>query len=120
MIDKKKYFQNETLKRELIAMDIRDRKISHEELAKLISDPDVAKEFFGKDYPNKIPKEEWDEDYLEKLSYAVISEAFNEDYLYYLEKVAAYVKESKGKKKLIALGILLVLLILILIMVLKK
>ena len=36
----------------------------------------------------QIVANQWDEEYLEKLSYAVVSESFNKDYLLYLEEVA--------------------------------
>ena len=97
MINKEKYFENGKLKRESIAMDIKYHRISHEDLLALIEDPDISREFYGDSYADKIPQVEWNEQYLDKLSYAVVSEAFNKDYLLYLEKVAKYVREKKSK-----------------------
>ena len=98
MSDKQKYFDGERVCAEKIALDIRYRRISHNELMSLISDPKISAAFYEDSYKDKIPKSQWDEKYLEKLSYAVISESFNADYLLYLEEVAEFVTRNKEKK----------------------
>jgi len=118
MINKEKYFENGKLKRESIAMDIKYHRISHEDLLALIEDPDISREFYGDSYADKIPQEEWNEQYLDKLSYAVVSEAFNKDYLLYLEQVANVIGEKKINSKIIIGGIVLAVAVIVLVVVL--
>lgn len=118
MVNREKYFENGKLKRESIAMDIKYRRISHEDLLTLIADPEISKEFYGDSYMDKIPREEWNEQYLDKLSYAVVSEGFNKDYLLYLEQVADGIGEKKSNSKVIIGGIVLAVAVIVLIVVL--
>lgn len=99
MLDKQKYFEGGAVKRAAIAMDVKYRRLSHEELLELIGDSRVSREFFGNGYEGKLPKNQWDEAYLEKLSCAVVSESFNEGYLLHLEEVAAEIAAQGDKKK---------------------
>ena len=117
-MNKEKYFENGRLKRESIAMDIKYHRISHDDLMSLISDPELSKDFFGNAYKNKVPKEEWNEQYLDQLSYAVVGESFNKDYLLYLEQVANGIGKKKINIKIMVGGIVLVIAVLILIIVL--
>lgn len=117
MIDKHRYFDGNKIKRETIAMDIRYRRISHEDLMTIISDPKISADFYGNFYKDKIPKNQWDERYLEKLSYAVVSEGFNKDYLLYLEEVANTVSTQKNNTKIVVYGVMLVVAIVALIVV---
>lgn len=107
MINKEKYFENGRLKRESIAMDIKYHRISHEDLISLISEPEISTEFYGDTYKDKVPRNEWDEKYLDKLSYAVVGESFNKDYLLYLEQVANGIEKEKSNTKIIIGGIIL-------------
>lgn len=91
-----RYIKDGTVDREKIALDVRDGRISHAELETLVSDPSITKAFFGVTCSNKRPQSEWNEDYLRQLSYAVVSDAFNADYLFYLEKVASTVRNNKA------------------------
>lgn len=100
MPDMQRYFDGNHVKRENIAIDIRDQRLSHEELMSIIADPKISAEFYGDSYQDKVSKNQWDEKYLEKLSYAVISEGFNKDYLLYLEEVAGYVSGQKRNVKI--------------------
>ena len=118
MINKENYFENGKLKRESIAMDIKYHRISHDDLMALIKDPDIAKEFYGDSYADKIPPGEWNVQYLDKLSYAVVSEAFNKDYLLYLEQVANGVDKKKISYKIILVGVVLAVAVIVLIVVL--
>lgn len=90
-----RYIKDGTVDREKIALDVRYGRISHVELENLVSDPSIKKAFFGVSCSNKRPQGEWNEDYLRQLSYSVVSDAFNADYLFYLEKVANTVKNNK-------------------------
>lgn len=107
MFNKQRYIDGDRVKSELIALDIRYRKISHDDIMSLISDPQISAAFYGEVYKDKVPESRWDEDYLEELSYAVISEGFNEDYLLYLEKVANTVAARKNHQKLVVGGVVL-------------
>lgn len=91
----------------MIALDIRYRNLSHDDLLLIISDPEISAAFYGKTYEDKIPKNQWDEEYLEKLSYAVVSESFNKDYLLYLEEVADSVSAQKNNSKIVIGGVVL-------------
>ena len=91
-----RYIKDGTVDRERIALDVRDGRISHAELETLVSDPSIKKAFFGVSCSNKRPQSEWNEDYLRQLSYSVVSDAFNADYLFYLEKVASTVRNNKA------------------------
>ena len=79
----------------------------------------IKKEFYGDTYADKIPQEQWDAQYLDKLSYAVVSESFNKDYLLYLEQVANGIGDKKGNTKLIMGGIVLIIAVVALIVVLS-
>lgn len=107
MMDKKRYFDNGKFLREDIASDIKYRRISHEDLLALIADPAVSGAFFGGGSPDRRPREQWDEHYLDKVSYEAVSESFNRDYLLYLEEVANEVAKKKRNRRLLAGGIVL-------------
>ena len=117
MVDKQRYFDGSRVKRETIAQDIRYRRLSHEDLLIIISDSEISAAFYGQSYEDKIPKNQWDEKYLEKLSYAVVSEAFNKDYLLYLEEVANSVSAQKNNSKIVIGGVVLVVAVVALVVV---
>lgn len=119
-MNKEKYFENGRLKRESIAMDIKYHKISHDDLMSLIADPEISKNFIGDTYKNKVPREEWNEQYLDQLSYAVVGESFNKDYLLYLEQVANGMGKKKINTKIIVGGGVLVIAVIVLIAVLAN
>lgn len=119
-MNKEKYFENGRLKRESIVMDIKCHRISHDDLMSLISDPEFSKEFCGDIYKDKVPREEWNEQYLDKLSYAVVGEGFNKDYLLYMEQVANGIGEKKINTKIIVGGVVLVIAVIVLIAVLAN
>ena len=100
MLDMHRYFDGNHVNRETIAVDIREQRLSHEELMSIIADPRIYAEFYGDFYRDKVSKNQWDKNYLEKLSYSVISEGFNKDYLLYLEEVAGYVSGRKRNVKI--------------------
>lgn len=116
-MNKQRYFDSGKVKREAIAMDIRYGRISHTDLMDIITDPDISAEFYGDKYEKKVSKEQWDEKYLEKLSYAVVSESFNRDYLLYLEEVANGISEKKNNSKVIIGAVVLVVAVVALIVV---
>lgn len=114
-MNKQRYFDRGKVKREVIAMDIRYGRISHADLMDIIHDPDISAEFYSSNFEKKIPKEKWDEKYLEKLSYAVVSESFNKDYLLYLERVANTISKKKNYPKVMIGAVVLVVAVVVLI-----
>ena len=101
MIDVLKYVNNGVVEREKIAMDIIYRVILKSDICELVKEPMIKNAFFGNGYKDKKSQSSWDRDYVDKLSYAVVSEAFNEEYLFYLDEVAEYVsnKEKNSNSK---------------------
>lgn len=101
MLDMKKYIKEGRVEREQIAMDIKYRTITKDDLDTLVSNKEIRGAFIGKSFSNKKPKSEWNREYLDELSYAVVAEGFNAEYLYYLNEVAEYVSSKKNNKKII-------------------
>ena len=95
MIDVLKYVNNGVVEREKIAMDIKYRVILKSDICDLVKDPVIKSAFFGNGYADKKSQSSWTRDYVDKLSYAVVSEAFNEEYLFYLDEVAEYVSKKE-------------------------
>lgn len=95
MIDAMKYVVDGVVEREKIAMDIKYRVISKQDISDLVKNSMIKTAFFGNGYTDKKPQSSWDRDYVDKLSYAVVSEAFNEEYLFYLNEVAEYVSKKE-------------------------
>ena len=117
MFDKNRYMIDGKIERGKIAMAIKRGKIQKNDIDILISDNDVQKEFFGRGFSNKKPKTEWNKKYLNILSYDVVAEAFNPEYLYYLNEVAEYVnkiendnikRKNRNKKLIIGASVLIV------------
>lgn len=102
MSDLSRYIKNGRVEREAISMDIKNGDIGEADLNAIINNPDVKTTFIGKEFKNKKPLSIWSKDYLDELSYAVVSESFNADYLRYLYDVAKYVNDSKKKKSKIS------------------
>lgn len=101
MLDIQQYIRNGRVEREKIAMDIQKRVLTGADLRFLMKNTDIQAAFFGQAYEKKVPKEQWDAAYLELLTYAVVAEGFNEDYLLYLDEVADYVFKKKESSKII-------------------
>lgn len=117
MIDKKKYIDGDRVARSKIAMDIKRCKIRKSDLDILIADYDIQKAFFGHGFSDRKKESEWNKEYLDTLSYAVVAEAFNPEYLYYLCEVAEYVnkiendnikRKNRNKKLIIGASVLIV------------
>ena len=109
MYNIKNYIVDGRVRREKIAMDIKYRSLKKEDILALIENPVIKEAFIGKRYDKKKPQNDWNKDYLDTLSYAVISESFNRDYLLYLNDVAEYVnRKEKNSKMIIAFVVLLV------------
>lgn len=102
MIDWGKYNVNGKIKRDLIATDIKNRVLTLQDIDEILQNPQVRASFIGSQYEDKKEESDWNAEYLDTLVYAVVAEAFNEDYLKYLDQVAGFV--SKKKKKKIALA----------------
>ena len=119
MIDINCYLDGEKVKRSQIALDIKRGVLSKEDVNALISDNRINSAFRGSENKEKKPEEEWNQQYLEELSYAVIAESFNADFLLYLCDVANYVNNGKASiKKKVAIWILLAVVTLIIVIVL--
>ena len=104
------YIVNGEVARDKIAMDIKYRKLDKSSIEQLCRDPKITSAFRGSGYADKRPKREWNKDYLDRLSYAVVGESFNRDYLLYLDEVADFVSNAIFRKIIIA-SIIIVLVI---------
>lgn len=98
MIYEKEYIVDGVVEREKIALDIKYGKIKKSDLDVLISNNDIKEAFFGDGFHDKKPKNQWNKEYLNILSYVCIGEAFNAEYLYYLSEVAEYVNHMENEK----------------------
>ena len=90
------YFDDGHISRMKVASDIKSRKLTKEDLEKMITEPEVKSVFIGNRFNNTVKKEEWTKEYLEKLSNMAIGESFNKEYLFYLDEVAQYVNSKKN------------------------
>ena len=90
------YFDDGHISRMKVASDIKSRKLTREDLEKMITEPEVKSVFIGNRFNNTVKKEEWTKEYLEKLSNMAIGESFNKEYLFYLDEVAQYVNSKKN------------------------
>ena len=84
--------------RENLARDVKNGKLTREQIITLCKNPDVKKEFFGKFKADK-PKDQWNVDYLDNIYFRVVGEVFNEEYLLYLWEIAEDRKKNKRKYK---------------------
>ena len=105
------YIVNGDVQRDKIAMDIKYRKLKRHDIERLCRDTRISASFIGSGYNNKKPKRAWDKSYLDLLSYAVVAESFNRDYLLYLDEVADFVtsKPKIGKPVIAIFFVFLVL-----------
>lgn len=99
MLDWKRYIDEGRVKRSQISLDVRNQKISHDDLLELIADPQISQAFFGSELRGKKPESEWDKNYLNLISYASVGEVFNAEYLLYLENVANKVNAARKRKR---------------------
>lgn len=109
-MNKSRYIVDGKVKRSTIAADIACRQLSGLDVEHIANDATVKGAFFGKLESLKKPKSQWNKDYVDYLSCAVVAECFNREYLLYLDQVAEYVSKAKFRKVLIA-GIVIVLVI---------
>lgn len=94
------YIVKGKVERTKIAMDIKYRKLTGTtSIDELCNIPQVRDAFFGSGRVDKCPKTEWNADYLDRLSCAVIAEMFNRDYLLYLDEVADFVSKNNAGKR---------------------
>ena len=59
---------------------------------------------------DRVFRGKWDKDYLGRLSYAVVGECFNREYLLHLAEVAEYVSRAPFRKGIVV-GVVIVLVI---------
>ena len=104
------YIVNGDVQRDKIAMDVKYRRLKGSDIIVVCNDPRISDSFIGSVYKDKKPKQYWNKAYLDLLSYAVVAESFNKDYLLYLDEVADFVSKAKFKKVVIA-GVVVVLVI---------
>lgn len=98
MLDINTYIVDGKVRRESIAMDVRDGVLSDSDITALVSDDRIVSGFIGDTFPDKCQSSQWNQQYLEELFYASTDEAFNEDYLRYLHVVGRYVRDKKSQK----------------------
>ena len=94
-----KYFSENRVRRSRIAIDSANGTLSSEEIRSLCDNPKVKDVFIGETYNKKVPKEQWNAKYLDRLVCAAVAESFNEDYLLYLAEVGSYVRRKKAARK---------------------
>lgn len=104
------YIVDGRVARDKIATDIIKHKLDRAGVERLCQDPVIQAAFFGKGYNDKRPKREWNKDYLDRLSYAVVGECFDRDYLLHLAEVAEYVSRAPFRKGIVV-GVVIVLVI---------
>ena len=104
------YIVNGEVVRDKIAMDIKYRRLKRTDIEQLCLNPVIQDAFRGSGYNDKKPKREWNKDYLGRLSYAVVGECFNREYLLYLDEVANFVSKAAVKKIVVA-GVIIMLVI---------
>lgn len=98
MVDVKKYIIDGEVKRDRIVADIKRRRISAVEITELDKNEKIRSAYFGGEYIYKKSKDKWNGDYLDRLSLVSVSEAFNKEYMLFLNEVAEFVA-NKDKKK---------------------
>ena len=103
-----------------VKIDYEKGLLGHSDADVLLNDKRITAAFFGNGYSEKTDKASWDKEYLDKLSYAVVAEAFNKDYLSYLYQVSDYVNGRKRGKKILIISSVLIMAIAILIIILKQ
>ena len=118
MINCDDYITDGVVERERIALDIKRGLISNDDITTIIHDDRINKSFIGTDFKKKKPQSDWNQEYLDRLSYCAIAEAFNEDYLRNLYEVSRKVNNSKNNKPFIIGGVIILLTALISIIIL--
>lgn len=123
MVDKKAYIVNGRVEREKIAMDIKRLILSKSDLMEILSWKEVQDVFIGDHFSDRVPRSEWNEKYLDRLLCAVVAEAFNPEYLYYLNEVAEYVnarnKKDGNVKLVVGVAVIAVAVVVLAVVVIK-
>lgn len=99
MFNISRYIEKGSVKRDRIVADIKKCRISKNDIFELDKNPEISSAYFATRKFKKQDRSEWDEDYLDELSLAAVSEEFNKEYLLYLSEVACYVADQKQKKE---------------------
>lgn len=104
------FMQDGKFYRSAVVTEIRTRRLSRDDIEQLSADPEMQAEFFGDLTPYILPKREWDERYLERITYIAAGECFNKEYLLYLDEVTDYVTKApyRRKRKFFIAGALLI------------
>lgn len=82
-----------------IVYDIADGKLTGDELNELIEQLELHNKL-GSKKVDRIPKEKWDEEYLNKLKNDFFCSSLSREYLLYVYEVADYVHKKKRKSPL--------------------
>jgi hypothetical protein len=106
MADINKYLTDGKIQRSKIAVDVANGNLTSGDIKNLCNDDKVKSAFIGNTFYNKVPKDRWNQDYLDEIVCVAVAENFNMDYLLYLAEVGEYVRnkrkaESNGSKKTI-------------------
>ena len=94
-VDIDKYIDDGLVLTSHIAYDVRFGRLSHQDIIEILKDERVKKAFIGTHLEQKRPQSEWSKEYLVELLGMSSMTCFNEDYLFFLEKVAKYVNNHK-------------------------
>lgn len=127
MIDFKKYIIEGTVKRDRIVADIKRGRLTKEDILELDNNPQISDSYFGSGNLKKISETNWNNKYLDELSLVAVSEAFNKEYLLYLNDVAtAVLKKSATTErtmkslKWIIIGVIILILTICAIMIISS
>ncbi|MBP3803427.1 MAG: hypothetical protein J6I76_05915 [Oribacterium sp.] len=127
MIDFKKYIIDGTVKRDRIVADIKRGRLTKEDILELDNNPQISDSYFGSGNLKKISETNWNNKYLDELSLVAVSEAFNKEYLLYLNEVATAVLVKNATKdrnmkslKWVIIGILILILTICAIMIISS
>ena len=86
--------------------DIRDHALKGDELRELIDELE-RRRMLNTKRSTPPPKEQWDRDYLDKLSHGYISDYFSREFLEHFGEAAEHVSGQAKRKKYIAAGVIL-------------
>lgn len=98
MFNISRYIEKGSVKRDRIVADIKKCRISKDDIFELDKNPEILRAYFATGKFKKQDRSVWDNDYLDELSLAAVSEEFNKEYLLYLSDVAYYVADQRQKK----------------------
>lgn len=114
MTDFNKYIIDGEVKRDRIVADIKRGRITENEILELDKKQQIKEAYFGPHNFERLDSLKWDNNYLDELALAAVSEVFNKEYLVFLCEVASFVKEKQEQKSKISKGIIIAVFVFIL------